>query len=402
MPDPHPSASRGQFLLLGCAGFASMASMRICDTMLPELARSFQVSTGTAAGAISMFAIAYGILQLVYGPLGDRYGKQRVIFFAVSACALFNLALAFAPSIPVLVALRGLSGAAAAGIIPLSMAFIGDSVAYEERLDTLARFLSATIAGMIFGQWVGGLFADTLGWHAAFVLLALLFGCVAVLMRRGAAASPRGAARQGYMAQVGGIVRIAWARRILAAVLVEGAFAYSAFVFIPTHLHDRFGLPLVAAGGIVVMYGVGGLCYTMVARRLVRRIGERGMAAGGGAMMAVGFAALAAGPHWVWAVPACLVAGFGFYMMHNTLQANATQMAPQARGTAVSLFASSLFLGQSLGISGVAALIDRSGTNVAFVPSLAVLPLLGAGLAWAMARRNLGAPRRDPPAGRRR
>ena len=140
--------------LLSAAAFASMASMRVCDPMLPLLATEFGVSIGKAAQTISAFAIAYGLLQLFYGPLGDRYGKTRVISLAVLACTLANLAAVFAPTIDALVALRAVAGAAAAGVIPLTMAWIGDSVPYERRQQVLAQFLMATIFGMIAGQWM--------------------------------------------------------------------------------------------------------------------------------------------------------------------------------------------------------------------------------------------------------
>ena len=75
--------------LIGLTAFCSMASMRICDPMLIELGREFNVSTGDASQVISVFAIAYGLMQLIYGPLGDRIGKLRVITLATFACVLF-------------------------------------------------------------------------------------------------------------------------------------------------------------------------------------------------------------------------------------------------------------------------------------------------------------------------
>lgn len=104
--------------------------------------------------------------------------------------------------------------------------------------------------------------------------------------------------------------------------------------------------------------------------------------------MATGFGTLAFAPSWMWSIPACALAGFGFYMMHNTLQANATQMVAQARGTAVSLFACSLFLGQSIGVGIVAQLLDSLGTSAAFIPGMVVLPLLGLWLAWSIRHRR--------------
>nr|MBF0684904.1 MFS transporter [Pseudomonas sp.] len=377
------------FFPIACAGFASMVSMRACDALLPELATTFQVSTGTAAGAVSFFVIAYGVLQLVYGPLGDRYGKQRVIACAVIASVLINLALMLAPSMSAIIVLRGVAGAAAAGIIPLCIALIGDCVPYGKRQEVLARFMSATIMGMILGQWVGGVFADLLNWQSTFLVLAGLFAVSAVFLLRSLPARAVHPPRQssyGYLTQVAGILRIAWARSILMVALIEGAFVFSAIVFIPTYLHERFGLPLSAAGAVVAIYGAGGLAYTFCARAMLARVGESGLAWIGGVLMALGFAMLAFGAHWVWALPACFVSGLGFYMMHNTLQANATQMAPAARGTAVSLFAASLFLGQSLGIGVVSAVVDRFGIAAAFMASMVILPLLGAWLARSITR----------------
>jgi len=62
-------------------------------------------------------------------------------------------------------------------------------------------------------------------------------------------------------------------------------------------------------------------------------------------------------PQWWSILPACLFFGLGFYMLHNTLQINATQMAPERRGAAVAAFASCFFLGQSTGVALGGALL---------------------------------------------
>ena len=61
--------------LIGLAAFASMASMRVCDPMLVTLSREFQVTTGDAAAVVAAFAVAYGVLQLVYGPLVTGWAR---------------------------------------------------------------------------------------------------------------------------------------------------------------------------------------------------------------------------------------------------------------------------------------------------------------------------------------
>ena len=369
--------------LLGTCAFASMASMRVCDAMLPSLAEEFSSTTGQAALAISGFALAYGVLQLFYGPLGDRHGKVRVTGFATLACTIGSAAAALSPTLDWLVASRILSGMAAAGIIPLTMAWIGDSVPYESRQEVLAKLLSATVFGMICGQWLGGLIAALLSWRWAFALLVLVFLISGAMLAKRASRLPSPVS--GDFGNVGrrvlDVLARPWARTVLLVTCIEGALAFSAMAFIPSHLHATFDLAMPTAGAIAALYGVGGLLYSRCARVLLRRCGETGLANIGGVCTGLAFATIAFAPSWHLTLPACLVAGFGFYALHNTLQTNATQMAPAVRGTAVSLFASVLFLGQSLGVMIAAWVVDRYSSSMAFAFSALSFLLLGAAFA---------------------
>ncbi len=169
-------------ILLALAAFASASAFRICDPLLPVLASDFDVRTGQAANAVTFFSIAYGVMQFFYGPMGDRYGKFRVLSIATIGCAFGSLLTALAPTLEMAVVGRFISGATAAGIVPLSMAWIGDHVAYEQRQATLARFLLGSISGLAAGQFMGGVFADTLGWRWTFVVMAAVYLVVGTLL----------------------------------------------------------------------------------------------------------------------------------------------------------------------------------------------------------------------------
>ena len=382
--------------LIGLAAFSSMASMRVCDPMLVTLSHEFQVTTGDASAVIAAFAVAYGLLQLVYGPLGDRLGKVRVIVGATAACALFSTVTALAPSLSVLVVSRAAMGAAAAGIIPLSMAWIGDQVPYAQRQETLARLMGATVTGMMAGQWFGGFAAETLGWRAAFAVLAVLFLSAAVLLYRHAreglgnvsAAAATEFSLAAYLAGTVHLLRMPRVRWVLTVVAIEGALAFGTLAFVPARLTGGFGLSASAAGGVMVLYGVGGLLYSVFARRWLAWLGERGLALVGAWLIAGGLVLMAWATLVAWAVLGCFLAGLGFYMLHNTLQTQATQMAPQARGTAVTLFACLLFLGQSTGVLVVAASVDRGWLTAVFTgAALGVLALGGLVARGLQARR---------------
>lgn len=376
--------------LISVAAFSSMASMRVCDPMLVTLSQEFHVTTGDASAVIAAFAVAYGVLQLFYGPLGDRFGKVRVIIGATFACAVFSAVTALAPTLPVLVVSRAFMGAAAAGIIPLSMAWIGDSVAYEQRQETLARLMVATVSGMMAGQWFGGFAVEALGWRWAFAVLSVLFLTAATLLLRQMRATVAGAAAAGdhpgepaafslpaYLATTGRLLRMPRVRWVLAIVAVEGALGFGTMAFVPARMVDGFGLSASAAGGVMVLYGVGGLVYSLMARRWLALLGEKGLALLGAVMIGTGLLLLAWAPLVHLAVVGCFCAGLGFYMLHNTLQVQATQMAPEARGTAVTLFACLLFLGQSLGVLAVAASVDRGWIAQVFSMAAVGVVVLG-------------------------
>jgi YNFM family putative membrane transporter len=93
-------------------------------------------------------------------------------------------------------------------------------------------------------------------------------------------------------------------------------------------------------------------------------------------LVGLSFLTLALQPVWYFAPLAMLGVGVGFYMLHNTLQTEATQMVPQARGTGVTLFASMYFLGQTLGVALGAPVMDRFGGPPLFVIAALVLPAL--------------------------
>ena len=377
-----PADERQYLKLLGLAGFASMASMRIGDPMLVVLGQEFQVSTGEASGVVSVFAVVYGLMQLFYGPLGERFGKLRVVSLAVTACALFSAITALSVNLPMLLVMRGLMGAAAAGIIPLSMAWVGDQVPYERRQETLAKLMSATVIGMMSGLWFGGFAADTLGWRSAFVLLAVMFAWPALLLWRARQKAPAPAATQppsliASFRQTGQLLGTPRVRLILTVTAAEGALVFGALAFMPTHLHQQYGLSVVAAGSVMMLYGVGGLLYSQMARRWLAWLGERGLVRTGAILVTVGLLVLAWGSGVWLGMMACLMTGLGFYMLHNTLQVQATQMAPAARGSAVTLFACSLFFGQSTGVLLMAQSVDMGWLAYAFTAAAVGVSGLG-------------------------
>lgn len=388
---------RSAFIALGLAAFGSGMSMRVADPMLVRLSDDFSVGLGAASAVITVFSIAYGVAQLLFGPLGDRYGKYFVISIGCLLCSLTSALCAASPRLPALLVSRMLAGASCAALIPLSMAWIGDVVDYRERQAVLARFMIGLILGNGVGVMVGGFCADYLDWRFPFLLIALTFLITGVYLARLRATLPAHALTRGEIQESGirsllrsfrKVFAIDWARMVLSSVFLEGALVFGTLAFVPTILHLRLDLSLTSAGFVVMLFGIGGLVFAIFSPVFVRRLGESRLVRGGACMMALATVMLGYSPVWWLSLPACFMFGLGFYMMHNTLQINATQMAPERRGAAVASFASLFFLGQALGVSVTGLLLENIDT--AYLSLIFALALLAVGLRFgnALVRRS--------------
>ena len=146
---------------------------------------------------------------------------------------------------------------------------------------------------------------------------------------------------------------------------------------------------ITLVGLIVCFFGLGGLIYAATVKQLVRWLGQPRLALIGGVILGLAYVTLALAPVW-WLTPlAVTLVGLGFYMLHNTLQTHGTQMAPEARGSAVALFSLCLFGGQAIGVPLAAPIVDRYGAVPIFVFAAVFLPLLAWYFAWALQRRRL-------------
>src|SRR5262249_14327419 len=110
----------------------------------------------------------------------------------------------------------------------------------------------------------------------------------------------------------------------------------------------------------------------------------------------VAYLTLAIGAAWWLAPVAVTMIGFGFYALHNTLQTNATQMTPQARGTAVAIFSSAIYLGQTAGVAAGAWVFDPVGGAPLFAAAGLVRPTLAFWFARELNRRRTAASAKAP------
>jgi predicted MFS family arabinose efflux permease len=396
LPPQSSGSATSAITLLAIAAFAAQAMVRVTDSLLPQIAADLHTTVGAASIVVTIYLLAHGSVQLVIGPIGDRFGKYLCVSLAAAVSTLMVLACALAPTLPLLIAARLGSGLATGWIIPFALAFVGEVIPYEHRQQVIGRFLSGQILGQLFGQAAGGVLGDYFGWRNVFFLLAALL-CAATCglfyeLWRNPITHARNAPPQpghGFVSDYTAVLRSPWARAMIALAFIESAAMFGAFTYVGADLHLRFGVSFTLVGLFVGAFAVGGLLYSLSVHVLFNRFGPAGLAAYGGVLLALAFVALAVEPVAFIAPIAITGIGLGFYMLHNTLQTNATQMTPEARGTAVAIFSSALYLGQTVGVAIDGAIFDRFTAVPVFLLAAAILLALGLWFSRQLKRRAI-------------
>jgi YNFM family putative membrane transporter len=236
-------------VLLGAAAFCVAANMRLAEPLIPRIAQEFSATVGDASVVSTAFALAYGITQLICGPLGDRYGKFRMVSIAMTLAAIVVFAASLVQSLTALALIRLVAGAAAAAIISLGLAYVADIVPYDRRQAILARILTGQLIGVVFGQAAGAMIIEFAGWRVAFAILGSAFALVAMALwielrservnkvRNSAPLSLRGMIRQ-YLA----IAESSHSRLLLLAVFAEGFLFFGALAYFGAFLRSTLAI----------------------------------------------------------------------------------------------------------------------------------------------------------------
>jgi len=372
------------FLVFAACAFASGFALRLVDPIILPVATHFAITPTTAALLNTAYALPYALAQPFLGPIGDRFGKPRCIQVCVAGLAAMLLLGAFAPDFALLMATRIGAGIFAGGLIPLVLAGLGDTYDMSERQVMIGRMLFAIISGQMLGSVVSGFANDAFGWHSALFIGAGVGAAAAAVawLAMPAGASAAASRDSGSFATLYGRVlanpKAPW---LIGGVAVEGMFFYGLFPYMGELLLETTrpaGGSIAAVTGLVLgAFGIGGLIYALGVRVFLRLFGVRRMCLIGSGTAAVCYAALAVVPTWWLAALAMGIAGVSFYMLHNSMQTEATELAPSARGSAVALFACGFFIGQGLGPLVFGALLHGAGQRPALLAVAAVIVVLG-------------------------
>jgi len=318
---------------------------------LPALIDGFGAGMAQAQLTLTALLISFGVSQLVWGSLSDRYGRRPVLLLGLGAYTLAAVGSALAPSMELLVLWRAIQGAAMGAGVTCARAIIRDLYQPAEGARVMSKALSGLGVVAVLSAPVGGMMSDLFNWRAALAVL-VVFGAasLALVILRFHETLPN---RNPHALQPLALLR-SWkhiglhptfiAFSALSAASYGGLFTFlgaSSFVFI-----EVLGLGKTHFGLLMASMSLWYLCGTFVCRGLLRHFGIRGTVAiasaitlaSGTAMGIFGLLGWSAGPHGTWFI---MVPFYLFMLAHGIQQpcgqSGAVGPFPQSAGVAASL-----------------------------------------------------------------
>lgn len=363
---------------------------------LPMLTRALGAPMSAAQLTMSALILAFGIAQMVWGPVADRLGRRPVLLTGLSLYTLASIGCMLAQDIAMLVLWRTVQGAALAAAVVCARAIVRDLYEPVEGAQVMALALSGLGVIAISGPLLGGAAAAAFGWRGALALVAGV-GAVALvfvawrLPETLQHPNPQATHPRPLLRAWGAIARhpvfVSWA--LLVSCTYGGLFtllAASSFVYI-----DVLKLSPAAYGAAMAVGSLSYLCGTFVCRRWIARHGMAGaVRRGAGFTLAGGLsmaALAAAGVLSPWAVlaPQCLYC-FGHGLHQPCGQAGVVGPFPRAAGAASALAGFALALvafgvGRWLGVA-----LDGTVRPLAY--GLAFWAVLTSAVAWLLVQRH--------------
>ncbi len=338
-------------LVLGLAGFVVIADNWVVSPILPAIAHSIHVSPARAGLLISAYMLPFGLFQLLFGPLADRYGKRQVITFSMAFFTIVTGLCGLGLGLYDLALYRAITGAFAASVFPISVALIADTVPMERRQEAIATFMGISFLGQGLSTAVGGSIAYFVSWRGVFVTyaaLSLVSTWLLVVLGRKALSrkNPHSAFAKPYV----DLLKNPRSLAVYLVVLAEGVLIVGSFSYLGAYTEFLFHYNYLAIGLVLTAFGFGAILTGRLVGKVVPRIGRPNT-------LSLGLVAAVTAEAVLFSVavrPALLVVGvallgIGFMAAQSTLITIATEFAEMARGTAMSLVAFCFMGGGGIG-----------------------------------------------------
>ena len=363
-------------LIVGLLSFLVNGDNYAASPLLLNIAEDLNVNIDTAALSVTSYMLLFGLLTIIIGPLGDRFGKTRIIIISALGTSIFSLLCIFSDNIQSLITLRAINGGFASGILPVSVALIGEISPQDEKQNSIAKVMS-----MMF---FGGAIATTIGGGLAFIgswkLVYGVYGFMELILASLAIVYLGKVKDESTKVNIISLYKNALSNRSLRKMLLNlflmGYCIFGTFVYTGKLVENKTGLNVFLIGLILSLFGVGSILAGRKSGSLRFKLGNiyflvAGLTGCISVLALVGFSS-------VWSISfSLLLFGAVFIAFQSSFISTAQAILPNMRGTVMALASFSVVIGGSLGTFFNGEILNSFGLNFVFIITASLLLLIG-------------------------
>lgn len=216
----RPTTERTMTSLMSACVVVVVAMVAAINLALPELAASdLHPSSTGLLWIVDLYIVVFGCLLIPAGSLADRLGRKGILITGLATFTVGCLASAAAPSVPILLGARAVTGVGAALVMPATLSLLMQVTPPERKPQAIATWSAATGAAGALGNLGGGLILEWLSWRGLFLTIGPLAGGLAVLV---ALLAPRGERHASHL-DPSGAALVTGSVFLLLLSIIEGA-----------------------------------------------------------------------------------------------------------------------------------------------------------------------------------
>ena len=377
-------------LAIATAGFTAFVNLYSPQALLPELSREFGVGAGEISSLMTATTAAIALTAPFTGVLADVLGRKRLITIAAFAVVVPTLMMTLAASVPQLVFLRFVQGLLLPPIFTVAVAYVGDEWPPAEVPRVAGLFVSGSSVGGFCGRFFTGAIADLIGWRVSFAavtLLTLAGGLIVTL----ALPRERSFVRSGgFLVSVRQMLSHLRNPRLLAIYAVGFGTLFNfiaTFTYVSFHLAGApYFFSSTLLGALFATYLAGSVLVPWVGR-VILLFGRRRFILGIIAIWVCGALMMLAPPisAIIIGLTICAVCGM---VCQAVSTGYVITTAREGRSSAAGLYASTFYIGGSVGASLMGFIWNAAGWTGCVVGIVAVQLVMAAvvALAWERSR----------------
>ena len=350
------SDTRKEFLLYGlsAATFIIFFQIYMVAPIIPSLSVFFRISEQAVSDIVPAFLIPYGVFSLFYGVFADQIGTKKVILTSSLVFIILTVGTTFSQNITQMLIWRTLAGVGAGGVIPISLAWIGKTYAYEKRGQPIGYIFGAVAGEGAFGAFAGALLESYVGWKILFLIVAglalLIWGVIFRAYRVMELKPTRShlslpvvfkSYKELLLTKRGGTAYL--------YVMLNGIFTSGVYTWLAYYLEKTYNLSGRSIAFALLGYGIPGLVFGPLIGRLVDRYGRSKLLPSGLALGSSSVFTLILSVSLVVIRVAIITLSLGFDLTQPLLAGIISQVGKKRGGQAMSVMAFMLFVGFGLG-----------------------------------------------------